>query len=77
MSGKYFMASRQARLIRQSIDLTRSEILSTYRPKICIKHVWPTTDIWKGEHITVNLVCVNNSTTEVTLNEASIQICCS
>ena len=50
-----------------------TEFLSAHRPKICIKHVWLTTDIWKGERITANLVCVNNGTTEATLNEAGIK----
>ncbi len=84
-SDKLWKSSeRQRRLMRavslkqdlrtqESIRLARDEFLSTHRPKVRIKHLWLTEDIWNGQPITVNLGIVNNGTAEATLNIIGIR----
>lgn len=55
------------------IRLARAEFLATHRPKIRIKHLWLTKDVWGKKEIEVSLGIVNNGTTEATLNTIGIR----
>ena len=73
-TSKLWKAStEQIRLTQQSIDLARDEFSSTHRPKIRIKHIWLTSEIWEGEPIAVDLVCVNYGTVAAVLHEIGIK----
>jgi hypothetical protein len=52
-----------------SIDLARAEFNSTHRPKIRLKHLWLTADIWEGQKINGRAVFVNVGTTDAFLRE--------
>lgn len=63
----------QYRAIMASVQLARNEFLSTHRPKIRVKHLWLTSDIFQAEPITVNLVCVNTGATNAILGQIGIR----
>jgi hypothetical protein len=64
--GLYVSGDRQ-------LKLARDEFNSTHRPKIRIKHLFITNDIWQGEPIIVNLWCINTGTGDAILNEIGIR----
>lgn len=65
-------AKAAANTAQKQVELARDEFNSTHRPKIRLKHIWLTSDIWAGESIIVNIVFGNNGTAEAFLNEAGI-----
>jgi hypothetical protein len=64
----------QARLIRKSIDLARSEFLSTHRPKIRVKHVWLLNEVAYDKPIGIRVVCVNCGTTDAVMVDYGIAV---
>lgn len=69
----YTTSIEQAKLTRESIDVATNEFVSSHRPRIRLKHLWLTEDIWGKEQITVSLGIVNNGTGEATLNTMGIR----
>lgn len=54
----------QGRELRRAVDASKDEFLATHRPKIRLKHLWLTSDIWSGEEIVLELTMVNTGTAE-------------
>jgi hypothetical protein len=69
----WFSTEKLWKITNDSVGLARDEFLSTHRPKIRIKHLWLTQDIWGKEQITVSLGIVNNGTSVATLNTVGIR----
>jgi hypothetical protein len=59
--------------LRNTVKASESEFTATHRPKIRVKHLWITSDIWDGHVITVNVTYVNNGTTNVVFNDTGIR----
>lgn len=49
----------QTGAIRQTVNLTRTELLASHRPSIRVKHVWNKSHVLDDKPITVDLVVVN------------------
>ena len=60
--------------LANSVRLARDEFLSTHRPRVRIKHLWPASDIWNGQEIVLNLAVVNTGIVEATLNTTGIRL---
>jgi hypothetical protein len=54
--------------------LARDEFLSTHRPKIRIKHVWITSELWRGKPIDIELVIVNTGIAPAFIRVANMAI---
>jgi len=52
---------------------SNDEFTASHRPKIRIKHLWLTGDLWQGEPIVVKLTCVNYGTAVALLQEVGIK----
>lgn len=63
---------KQATRLRETVNLSRQEFISTHRPRIRIKHVWLSEDIQAGESIKVNLVSVNTGDTEARITRFDV-----
>lgn len=51
----------------------KRQFAATQRPKIRLKHLWLTNDIWQGQAIVVTVTCVNVGTTEAVLQQVGIR----
>lgn len=63
----------QGRELKRAVDASKDEFNATHRPRIRVKHLWLTEDIWGKEQITVSLGIVNNGTAVATLNTMGIR----
>lgn len=63
---------QQATRLRETVDLSRQEFISTHRPRMRIKHVWLSEDIQAGEPIKINLVSVNTGDTEARITRFDV-----
>lgn len=68
-----FFAFRQSRDTREQIGLARDEFNSTHRPKIRVKHLWLSRNIWTGNPIELNLTCVNVGVSDAVLHQIGAQ----
>lgn len=64
----YLAGDRQLRLARDEFD-------AVHRPKIRIKHLWLTTDVWEGEGVEATVVFVNTGMTPAILLELNFGTC--
>jgi hypothetical protein len=63
----------QSSQLKRAVDASKDEFSSTHRPKIRVKHVWLAADVWHGEPIIINLVCVNTGTVDARLHEIGVR----
>jgi hypothetical protein len=66
-------AEKSAETAQQQIALARNEFFATHRPRIRVKHLLITNDIWQGEPIIVDLWCINTGTGIAIMNQAGIR----
>jgi hypothetical protein len=57
----------------KTVKAAEDEFKATHRPKIRVKHVWLTSDLWQGEKITVNVWYVNNGTSNAVFHETGVR----
>jgi hypothetical protein len=58
--------------LARSVDLARNEFLFAHRPTIRIKHVVLKNDIWQGQPIVIDVICVNNGTITAALQNIGL-----
>jgi hypothetical protein len=56
----------------EQLNLARDEFNSVHRPKIRLKHLWLTKDIWDGERIEATAVFVNSGMSTAFIREIGI-----
>jgi len=62
-------AEKTAAAALASAEATRDQVDFSFRPKIRIKHLWLTNDIWEGEQVVATMVFVNSGTATAMLRE--------
>lgn len=63
----------QSRDTQESIGLARNEFLSTHRPKIRVKHFVLAAELTESQPILINLICVNNGTSDALLQNVGMR----
>lgn len=65
-------ARASAEAAQASADAMRDEFMSTHRPRLRVKHVVLTSEIWDGEEIEIKLIIVNAGNTHARIIECSV-----
>jgi len=63
---------KTAQAAKDSADAARQEFISTHRPRIRIKHVFLTSEIWEKEEIEIKLIIVNIGDTPAHIIECCV-----
>ena len=66
-------ATDAARAAKESSDLARQEFISTHRPELRVRHVWPSGELWDGGKISVTAQVVNVGVTPAKLIDFSVR----
>jgi hypothetical protein len=64
-----------AEATRASAEAAKEQIDLNFRPRIRIKHLWLTSDIWEGAQVEATIVFVNAGTAVATLSEVGFATC--
>ena len=72
MRRSWKSARAAAGAAKQQAGIAEATFLSTHRPRIRIKHLWLTSDIWGGAPLTFNLVIVNHGDTDARIIEMNV-----